>query len=340
MKKNNKLQTLGALAFNFIVGLAVAWLFGATPVVAAASGAAGVGAGILLAESKAMPQGAFFVGLLKEVWIAQLMELFYPGNSWMLRSQDMSAFVTNNVINLADIGADPSVLVDNTSYPVSIVERTDTAIQLTLKTLDTVNTVVRNVEAIQLAYDKRESVVRQHRNALMAKCSALAAWNYGPAADGAYTPVSSLGSGSIIDALYTAQQKLNSLNAPIEGRVLTLNPTHQAKLLKEDKSLYKGFADPGTGQVFKLAGFDIYSGTQNPVYDGTTHAKKAFGASAAGGDLQSSIFWLESEVMRADGTVEMFARLQDPEARGDIMGFQKRFVALSIRNKYSGAITD
>jgi hypothetical protein len=34
----------------------------------------------------------------------------------------------------------------------------------------------------------------------------------------------------------------------------------------------------------------------------------------------------------------MFVRYKDPEQRGDIVGFQMRFAALSIRGKYSGAI--
>lgn len=42
--------------------------------------------------------------------------------------------------------------------------------------------------------------------------------------------------------------------------------------------------------------------------------------------------------MKADGTIDMFARIDDPEERGTIVGFQKRFIAMPIRNKGIGAI--
>lgn len=342
MKKTSILETLGNIAFNFLMGLFVALLLGSSATLAVATGLSFIAIGIVLAETHAMPKGVAFAGLLKEIWISQLMERFYPAYSWMLRSQDMSAFVENNTINLADIGADPNVLVDNSSYPVAVAERTDTALALVLKTLDTENTVVRNSTKVQLAYNLLESVIKSHRSALMQKCSALAAWNYGGVTDTALTPVASLGNGSIIDALYDQQARYNAVNAPLEGRILVLDPGHQSKLLKEDKALYKQFADPASGQVFKLAGFDVYTGTQNPTFAtvGGVVTKKTFGAAAAGGDLKSSITYLESEVMRADGTVTMFSLLNEPLSRGDIVGFQKRFIALSIRNKFNGAITD
>ena len=52
----------------------------------------------------------------------------------------------------------------------------------------------------------------------------------------------------------------------------------------------------------------------------------------------ASIAWIRTEVMRATGTVDVFHREKDPEARGDILGYQQRFSALPLRNKYIGAI--
>ena len=42
--------------------------------------------------------------------------------------------------------------------------------------------------------------------------------------------------------------------------------------------------------------------------------------------------------MKADGTVQMYERFNDPELRGTVVGFDKRFIALPIRNKGIGAI--
>ncbi|WP_236651541.1 hypothetical protein [Parabacteroides distasonis] len=42
--------------------------------------------------------------------------------------------------------------------------------------------------------------------------------------------------------------------------------------------------------------------------------------------------------MKADGDVFLYSKENDPEERGTIVGFDKRFIALPIRDKALGAI--
>jgi len=327
-----------AILFNACVGAIFALLIGGTPLVYA------IAANVLMFGLAMVKQlytgkpiffkGLALAGLLKEIWIGKLMELFYPKGEWLLESEDMSMWVDNNMINLADMGADPNVLVNNTTYPIAITERTDGAIALPLDYFDTENTVVRNATSIQLAYNKLESVVRQHRNAMRKKNLAKAAHAYGPSANGTYKPVLEIGA-SIIDTFIDMEARFNELEVDQDGRICLLLPAHKAKLRKEDKALYKDiFGANGTKMLYS---FKMYDCTQTPVYDGATKIKKAFGAAGAGGDIKSSLFYSKFEVMRAEGQYDMFSRLKDPEARGDIIGFQKRFLAMPIRDKYIGA---
>lgn len=328
-----------AILFNSVVGVLFALLIGATPLIGAlCANLLMLGFAIAKQFYTGKPlffKGFAFAGLLKEIWIGKLMELFYPKGEWLLESEDMSMWVDNNTINLADMGADPNVLVNNTTYPIAITERTDGALALPLDYFDTENTVVRNATAVQLAYNKLESVVRQHRNAMRKKNLAKAAHAYGPSANGTFKPVIEIGA-SIIDAFIDAEMKFNELEVDEADRICLLSPLHKAMLRKEDKKLYKDIFGPGGSGI--LYTFKVFNCTQTPVYDGTTKAKKAFGAAGAGGDLKSSLFYCKTEVMRAEGEYDMFSRLKDPEARGDIIGFQKRFLAMPIRDKYIGAI--
>lgn len=118
-----------------------------------------------------------------------LMEGFYPDRTFLSRSVDMTAMVEYNKINLAEAGVAPDVLVDNTDFPVPTASRNDTALELPLHTFDTKNTVVRNVEEMETAYAKMESVVRQHRNTLQAKTAAYAANSWAPTKAADLTPV-------------------------------------------------------------------------------------------------------------------------------------------------------
>lgn len=335
------LNNLTAILFNTLVGVLLAVLIGFSPL-AGAVAMNGVALSIGLVKfyytGVGLENGSvLFAGLLKEIWISKLMENFYPNGDWLLAGTNMSEFVENNTINLADCGVDPEVYVNNTSYPIDIVERTDTALTIGLDYYDTKNTVVRNATAVQLAYNKLESVVKQHRQALRKKNLQKAAHAYGPAGHTANTPILQLaGNGSIVDLIIDAQKALDEVEAP-EERVLILCPEHVAKLRKEDKALFKDvFGQNGSNELY---GFKVYKSTVTPIYNGTAKTKNAFGAAAAPStDVKSSLFYVASEVMYADGEYDMFSRLKDPEARGDVVGFQKRFVALPIRNKYIGAI--
>ncbi len=278
-------------------------------------------------------------GLQTEVWLADVLpEKFYPQSHFLSAVRDLSSLVENNTINLAEAGADPDVLVNNTVYPVPIVDVSDLPREVTLKTYDTENSVVRNAVAIELAYDQRATYIEKHQKALARKFGIDAAWAYAPQEHDSnkFNNVLKLGANdSIIDAYI--DQQAHFLNADAEGEdlVSVISPDHMAKIAKEDKVLYKAImAKPG--DVFY--GFKMFPYSKLPIYfnDGT---KAALGAAfVEGTHKKASIFFIGSEVCKAMGTLDFFSRLKDPEARGDIFGFQARFTASSFRNKYMGAI--
>lgn len=278
----------------------------------------------------------------KQIWISMLMEHYYPNRTFLSRSVDMSAMVEYNKINLAEAGVAPEVLVDNTEFPIGTAQRSDTPLELPLHTFDSKNTVVRNVEEMETAYDKMDSVVRQHRNTLYAKTAAYAANNWAPSKTADLTPVKATsGTGTNKQGLVPLSfEDVLAMDAWFRSQdidpstmVAVLNPYHLADLMAEDMKLYKEMLSGN-----KLFGFDLYTFSQLPYYNATSGAKVAFGTKAQNTDTQCSLFYSTEEVMRADGDIEVFARYKDPEERGDLIGFQKRFTALPIRNKYQAAI--
>jgi hypothetical protein len=279
-----------------------------------------------------------FDGLATQVWISDVMQNFYPDNHFLTAVRDLSSLVDNNTINLAEAGADPDVLVNNTVYPVGIVDVGDNALTVPLKTYDTQNSVVRNAVAIELAYDQRALYVSKHQKAMLKKMGIDAAWAYAPTAndDSKFNKVLNLGANdSIVDALIDMQAAYGNYDADSEDRIVVFSPNHMAKIAKENKVLYKAImAEPGS--VFY--GFKVFAYSKLPFYlqEGT----KAANGAAFSPDLhkQASITFLGSEVCKAMGTMDFFSRLKDPEARGDIFGYQARFTASSFRNKYMGAI--
>jgi hypothetical protein len=289
--------------------------------------------------------------LLQEIWLKQIQEQYQPDISFMAEVEDQSSFVEANTINLAEAGVLPEVLVNNNTYPVPFAERTDTPHALLLDYLDTVGTVIRNARKVELAYDKMASVLRGHVTALEQMGAKRAAHAFSPIQDNDNTPVLSTTGGdngaglcSITeDDILELSAKFDDLNVPLDSRILVLHSKHKNELLKTSTTLrqqqaFQGAKGSLTKDIGPLWGFKIYVYNSAVVYNRNTGVKPAFGAAAAGTDAPSSFAFVKDEVMKAIGTYEMFARLNDPEQKGDILNFQQRFIALPKRDKFYGAI--
>jgi hypothetical protein len=324
----------GNFMFNLLV-VSMLMLAGlpAVPVLGAS-----VIAGTALSYMKA--PGVVMAGIQKEIWTDIIMEGFYPKDDFLSWSRDMSELVEFNTLNLAEAGADPALLIDNDVYPISAGTRTDTPKTIVLRTLDTESTIVRNLEKMESSYNKMESVVRGHRNALRKGSIQLAAHFWAPQANGAYTPVlAATGAVSngrntlLFEDILSVRAKLVALDVDISSMAMMLNPLHEADLLAQDMKLYKEMLTAGS-----LWGIKLFTNSQTPRFNATTGAKVAFQAAPAVTDTIASILWSRDEVMRADGTVDVFAKYNDPDQKGDVINFQKRFVALPFRSKIQAAI--
>lgn len=284
--------------------------------------------------------------LNKQIWTNQLMKGFYPQASFLNYAKDFSALVEYDIINMADAGLDPDVLVNNTTYPIVIKDRTDTPLSFELDLFETENTIVSSPGSVELSYDKMESVIFGHRMALQVKTGMKAAHAYAPAQDSQNTPIvrttgDDNGEGYKrikIEDILKLKRKFDLLDIPSDKRFLVLDPRHTEDLIISDLKAFKDITDFVNGSPKRFAGFNVLEFTKNPVYDNTTGQKKTFGAVATNNDSFSSFAFYSDEIMKADGNVKMFERLNDPELRGTVVGFDKRFIALPIRNKGIGAI--
>jgi len=327
---------LGGLMFNVFVAMImmVAFNVAALPAIGA-----GLAAGVAKSFIK-MPSGVLQAGIAKEIWTDILMEGFYPKDDFLSWSRDMSELVEYNTLNLAEAGADPNLLIDNAVYPIAAATRTDVPKTITLRTLDTDSTIVRNLEKKEAAYNKMESVVRGHRNTLRKGAIQLAAHFWAPTSNGVFTPVlvatGDLFNGRrklLFEDILLLQAKFDVMDVDPSSLAIMLNPLHKSDLMAQDMKLYKDVIT--SGNIF---GLKYFTNSQTPRWNAATGVKVAFQAAAAGTDTVASVIWSKDEVMKADGSVEVFAKYNDPDQKGDVINFQKRFVALPFRSKVLGAI--
>lgn len=351
-----------SLFFSLAVGIAASMVAPVNPVVAGTVffSARTIYLFILKGEQYT---GLLLAGVNKEIWIEALKENFYSQYPWLDNVDDWSEWVEFNTINFAAVGADPVILKNNASWPIVAAQRTDTALTVVLDTYDSTTTRVRNVEEIEAAPNKLNSVIKQHKQSLIQAIVTEVLWNYGPAtaAAGAVAATGAnrgavIGSQTTVaaqlqlDDLAALQERWDNLEFNRIGRTVVLSPYHVRDLIKQDVSLNKSFVDQtksagkeGGVAPISLYGFDIYSVGNTPLYTKSTLAKKAFGAGADNtNDCVASVAFNVNEVMKCMGDTEMFYRPKDnnPEQRSDEVGFQQRFKGVPQRttNFYQQAI--
>ena len=321
---------------KFIVSLITALLFNALTSGAFAS-VLGVSHGTMFALQMGLSliplnlSGCLAEGLNREIWIPEIIEKFYPSDSFLAHSKSLDAWVDNDKLHLQEAGVDPEVYIDNELYPIPIVTRTDIPHEIVLKRFDTENTVHINAIEIEESAEKRQSVIEGHRNSLRQKFARLAAFNWAPAANGnsnarGYKAMT-------YEMVMDMELAFDELEVPTEGRILILNPMHAMDLRMQDLNMYKAFYNEN-----KLFSFTVVRSSLTPKYNGTTGQKAPWNAAVAATDAPSSLFYYKEAVARARGTVDMYYRLNDPEYRGDVVGFNMRGVATPVTGKYLGAV--
>ncbi|MBK5213369.1 MAG: hypothetical protein JJE55_06890 [Flavobacteriaceae bacterium] len=280
----------------------------------------------------------------------ELINKFRHDGTWLTVVPSKNQWVNNDVIKLNEIGADPTVLINNTSYPIAINARTDTSTPISLFKYDTENTKITDDELYALPYDKIGSVQRQHRETLEETTLWHALWNLAPDSDTATTPiVTTTGAGVSATPgdrlrltykdLLTMKSKLDTLLIPTVGRVLVLNSDHVIDLLLDDKGLTNQYQNHTNGLIAKnYAGFELYEHQNEVKYTGG--AKIAFKAATAGSN--ASVVFHKKTTAKARGSVAAYSALSkdDPANRQTVLGMRLWFICVPTQTKGQGAIID
>ena len=279
-------------------------------------------------------------GLQREVWVAGIKENPIPDHSFVSASVDMSEYVENNKLHLAEAGIEPGVHEDyfaGNEDPLPLATINDIPNEVVLKTYSTEQTRHRDLQEIELQYNKRASVIVRHKNSLAKNIGKRASFAWTPAVTDAFNKVVQLGAGdSFTDAVIDMEAFYGEHD--IEGVLnICLDPKHMAMIRKEDKALYKEIK---SNKGADLYGFKIYGYSKNPLFT-SAGVKKPYGATVEAGDKRCSFMWVTDEVFRCFGDVNMYENLRDSGVQADTLSFAQRALVGKIRAnspKYLGAI--
>lgn len=288
-----------------------------------------LGTGLQFIKPFNLSTGKLMEGLQKEIWIPEIQENPIPDTSFVYASTDKSEFVENNKLHLAEAGVEPGVHEDyfagnEDELPTATVA--DIPHEVVLKTYSTEQTRHRDLQEIELSYNRKMSVINRHKSSLAKNIGKRAAFAWTPSATNGFNKLFNLAADdSVIDAIIDAQAFYG--NFDLENLNICLPPDLLARIRKEDKKLYKEiFSDPDA----LLYGFKPFRYSQTSLFTGAG-VKKPFGSVVEAGDRRCAFTWATDETFRCFGDTKMYDKLGDPGLQADVLSFAQRALVGNIR---------
>jgi hypothetical protein len=344
--KNIKLKPLNLL-FNFVmialIGIA---LVGLTPAVLIVAGILALVVGTLLGFVPSA-EGSLYMPLSREIWRDQISQNLYKNNKILEKCRNNDDFVVNaRILHIPQAGGAPVITKNRSLLPASVLQRVDTDLTIALDEYTTDPYTVIDAETVELSYDKMDSVMYDHMNALKDTIVDNMCINWAPTlatrilrTNATALLVNTHIAGSTgqrraftADDLQAAMIRLKKDNVG-EGEMIALMSVDMYNQLITSVSAtpnrnYLDVLDPKTGLVASLFGFTIMVRNNAVVYDNSaTPLVKAYGAAATAADNDAVICFHRDFVWKAQGEIKIFDQQNSPQYYGDMMSALVRFAS-------------
>lgn len=294
-----------------------------------------------------MPSGSLLMAVTKEIWTKDIVNNLFKDNGFAMRAFNADMYVLlGKVVHIAVAGSPSAITKNATSFPVNAVKRTDTDITYAIDTFYSTPRHIEQIEKYELEYDKRQSVLGEDQAAIIDAAMDNMIYLWAPAVanvvltSGGSTPATASGATGNRKKFDKAEfnqikKSMDKANIPAAGRVAVLTADHYNDFLNSltdaERTDVGRVADLATGLIGKYLGFDIYMRSTVLRYRGADAAVAAvdeqasgFAASDKTGDRSASLFYQESCVERALGTVDIFENQRQAEYYGDIVSMELR----------------
>ena len=296
------------------------------------------------------------MALQTEIWSQDIEDNLFANNEFIMMSLDQSAFAANKVVHVPQSGANPNVEVNRSVLPAVAAERADTELTYSLNEFTTDPIVVRDLDEIQTSYNKRQSVLASHMDAMNDRLGDQTAFDWAvsgtpQAANVVRTTGGSLGDalapsatgtrkGLVKDNVRALARRFDAQNVPANDRFLLLNSDMFYQLFTDSELLSKDFmlnSSQEKGVITELYGFKIMKRSKVVIYDNAADpVKKAVGAAGAATDNLGCIAWQRSSVARALEGIKTFGDTDVPEWYGSVFSAMAIYGSAILRSDIAG----
>ncbi|MCB9245970.1 MAG: hypothetical protein H6606_06020 [Flavobacteriales bacterium] len=296
--------------------------------------------------------------VLKQLFSKEIQKNLYPNHSPFKHARldiGISADVEN--VEVPQAGSMPAIVENPSSFPLTIVERTDDKKSYAVDLLAAPPVRVREHDNVRLTYKKNKDVLEDQRAQLQERIGDKMAYVWSPTlatnivrTSGADAPVLLSGATGTrkkltLDNLIELARIMDNMEVPEEGRVLLMSGNMYAELVQAGFSSFVGSDKLSkdlieAGVVAKVLNFNVYKRSKTCRFDNAgTPVKKVYTAAAAATDNDSCLAWHPRFVRCAEGIVDIFYNEKRAEHLGDIMSAQVRAGGMIGRSDEKGVVS-
>ena len=302
------------------------------------------------------------MALQKEIWISDIQENLFANDTFMNTiGLNHSAYVSYKTVHIPQAGANPAVTKNRSIYPAAITQRTDSELTYNLNEYTAEPVLLTDIEGLQINYNKRQSLLKQHIDKLsnVIANNTLYTWGASPAnivrtsGSAVATALAPSATGTrkaiTLDDIRQAVQKLDSSDVNMnDARYLVLPASMYYQLIADSnisKYLEFGAATAQSGKVPQLMGCNIIVRSSAVVYDNAgTPAIKAISdegvpTGATTTDNLGALLISNSYVTKAMGDIKVFADEDKPEYYGSVFSSLVMHGASKMRSDGAGLVS-
>lgn len=338
--KNKFFAVITAILFNLLAAVGIAAASGFSP-------AAIFGVGLFTSGGA----GAY-MAVQKQIWMSSLVEQLFADNSFMSKAFNADEFVNNRTVHIPNAGLPSGVEKNRKSFPATVETRTDTDLEFSLDEYTTNPIKIPHADTAELSYNKRESVLKNDKAALIESVSNDFIYKWSPSSASvirttggsaaAHLPSATGNRKKFVKAdVLAAMSKFNEQNVPQEGRHMLVDAIMYSQLLADmttqEAMAFHAQADVANGVLGKLYSFNIMMRSKSGRYTAAL-APKEWTTAGATTDQAAVLAWHEGSVCRALGETEMFDDENNPMYYGDIYSFLVRAGGRPMRAGVEGLL--
>lgn len=281
------------------------------------------------------------MALQRTIWLRQILKDFYASNAFLQYAINWDEYVQDgiNTVTIPVEGAGSAVEVNRTSLPATPTPRTDSELTYSMNNYTTDPRYVRNLDQLQMSYDKMASVIAQDMALIKQKAAVdmLYAWRAEAAAAIVRTtgatiaaPAGATGTRKALKLmdLAAAAKTMNEADTPEEGRVALLTPQMILDLAQDAdvKAIGMGTTLMNYGSLKtapQLAGYTILMRSKVLRYDNAgTPVAKTPSAAAAATDCEAALLWHKDQVGRSMGNNNVYYDANNPTFYGNLFSME------------------